>query len=630
MRIGLVSAPTLTRGEIQRPDSIDLGQHVPLGLLAVAAVAHARGHEIQVIDSNDAQLGLAAGARLALAVTERLEAFEPDLVGFGSISASYPLTIAMATEYKRRNPTRIVVLGGPQASVVARETLYAFPEIDFIIRGEADLSFPDFLDRLAGRGDISKTDGLTFRHEGEICEHAMGAFPDLAQLPLPLYHLNHHIDRETTLALELGRGCPYACTFCSTNDFFRRRFRLKRPEQVLGEMRELAKRYGTSRFELVHDMFTVDRRKVIELCDVFSLAQEPFTWSVSARTDRVDPELLRRMHDAGCRGIFYGIETGSQRLQKVIRKRLDLGTAREALKVTSNLGMHSVASLIIGFPEETVEDLRGTVDFFVDSLRLRGVTPQLHLLAPLAGTPLARSHELVAAIAQSDLSANLGTSEERASIERHPDVFSSFLALPSCLPRSVLAGLREFLIEAAVELRWLLIALHDEWHSLELAERFFAWSCQSGELCRDSILEFVRVELLRETRAPRALTSLLMLYEPNEELEEPSPDEARQGFGGLQLGSEVRLVRLPVDYVELLTALTDAKDLASLPPVDRAYLIRTSGPKPEVIEIDFQLAEVLEACRGDHTADELCSISALPRVEVLAALQQLQAGGLLA
>lgn len=623
MRAILVGPPTLTRDELADPAAVDLGQHLPLGLLAVAAVAEATGHRVEVVDTNDLLIEHGPGRDLARAVSERIDASGAGLVGFGSISASYPITIAMARETKRRRTDLTCVLGGPQASAVASETLEAFSEVDYVLRGEADTSFPFFLDRLENGADPTDTDGLTFRRDGKIVERPVGPLPDLATLPLPLYRLSPHIDADTTLALELGRGCPYACTFCSTNDFFRRQFRLKPAEQVLAEMRRLAGQYGVGSFELVHDMFTVDRRKVIELCDVLKASGDAFTWSVSARTDRVDDELLERMSEAGCRGIFYGIETGSQRLQKIVRKRLDLGKARQALRATSDLGINAIASLIVGFPDETEVDFRQTVDFFVDALRSPRVTPQLHLLAPLPGTPIARNNPLRPDDRRSDISSDLGSDDERAVIERYPDVFSSFLAVPTGLPRSILDGVREFLVEFAVELRWLLVALHHEWHAYDLARRFWASYGKTTAPTRALLRTFVREQLLPESRAPASLESLLRLY-----ADEPNPDEpsgGRQPASGPRVASDARFVRLRVNYGELLSTLESGGDLAALETMETAYLMRTSRGRHEVVALDPILARVL--ANGEPN-DLPGSANAAP--EVRAALQYLRDEALIA
>src|SRR5262249_32027050 len=151
--------------------------------------------------------------------------------------------------------------------------------------------------------------------------------------------------------------------------FFRRKFRLKSPAQMLEHMRAIASRYGIRNFKLVHDMFTVDRKRVVEFCEALIASGEQFGWSCSARTDCVDAELLELMSRAGCHGLFFGVETGSARLQKIIDKGLDLDQSRAVIDTAHRLGMGNTVSLITGFPEENQDDLRETLAMYVHAMR---------------------------------------------------------------------------------------------------------------------------------------------------------------------------------------------------------------------------------------------------------------------
>ena len=131
-------------------------------------------------------------------------------------------------------------------------------------------------------------------------------------------------------------------------------------------MKAIKQEYEVQYFSLVHDMYTVDRKRVVAFCETLLASQEQFRWGCSARTDCVDDELLRLMAEAGCTGIFFGIETGSQRLQRVINKKLDLDEARARIEEADRCGITMSVALIIGFPEETRDDLRDTVHFFID------------------------------------------------------------------------------------------------------------------------------------------------------------------------------------------------------------------------------------------------------------------------
>src|SRR5205823_7536377 len=156
-----------------------------------------------------------------------------DFFGFSTVCSSYPLTLRIAAEIKRAHRKSMVVLGGPQASVVDVSTMRAFPWIDLVVRGEAEQTLPDLVDALAGHGSLAAVPGITFRQDKEIVRSPDAPLVlDLDALPFPAFHLFPDVRFCHHFPLELGRGCPFACTFCSTNDFFRRRFRLKSPAHM--------------------------------------------------------------------------------------------------------------------------------------------------------------------------------------------------------------------------------------------------------------------------------------------------------------------------------------------------------------------------------------------------------------
>jgi radical SAM superfamily enzyme YgiQ (UPF0313 family) len=270
------------------------------------------------------------------AVAEHLKSLSFDIFGFGSICSSYPLTLRLAREVKRLNPNSLVILGGPQASVVDVATMRAFPFVDFVVRGEAERTFTVLLNYLSagpGGSQLEDIPGITFRNGADVIRNSNApVIENLDDLPLPAFDLDPNLEDREAVHLEIGRGCPFACSFCSTNDFFRRNFRLKSSEKMIEQMKCLEQAYGIRNFSLIHDMYTVDRKKVMAFCEAVLACGHEFTWTCSARTDCIDDELIGLMARAGCRGIFFGIETGSSRLQAVIKKNLNLSEARERIE----------------------------------------------------------------------------------------------------------------------------------------------------------------------------------------------------------------------------------------------------------------------------------------------------------
>jgi radical SAM superfamily enzyme YgiQ (UPF0313 family) len=402
-----------------------------------------------------------------------------DLLGFSSICTSYPTTIRLAGLVARELPESYIVFGGPQASVVDVSTLEAFDYIDAVVRGEAEESLPALVQGFAEGQPPLSVAGVSFRHGGSIQRNpSASAITDLDALPMPAFDLHPFVSSLEAIPLEIGRGCPFSCRFCSTNDFFRRRFRLKSPERTLGQMRELHDRYGIRKFDLIHDMFTVDRQKVVAFCELLISNGSPFEWACSARTDCIDEALLEIMKAAGCTGIFFGIETGSQRLQAVIDKGLDLSESRRMLATADRIGIKTTASLITGYPEETLEDFRQTLEFFGDAVQLPWLDPQLHILWPLAETPLTTEYRDRLFLDENRFERSENGWEQdalaRELIAAHPDIFSNFYAFPCEIDRGFLQDATQFLIHASIRCNGLLQALRlFEGDLLRLAQRWY-------------------------------------------------------------------------------------------------------------------------------------------------------------
>jgi len=241
------------------------------------------------------------------------------------------------------------------------------------------------------------------------------------------------------------------------------------------------------------------------------------------------------MAQAGCRGIFFGIETGSARLQKIIDKGLDLAEAAGRIGTCDKFEIKTAVSLITGFPEETTSDLRDTVGFFMDSLRYDWADPQLCILAPLADTPIYKQHrnDLIFDDVISDMSFQ-GWKQDPADvkmIDDFPEIFPNFYSVPTpFLDRQLIKELREFVLSGMQVFRWLLIGLHqDSGNLLDVFNQWREWrSRNKGPMPDDNVrfyytqpafhrefLEFVRSHYLSVSSRARVAISTLADYEAN-------------------------------------------------------------------------------------------------------------------
>jgi radical SAM superfamily enzyme YgiQ (UPF0313 family) len=651
MKVCLISAPTTNDfddPEIAESDAIrTIAEHAPLGVLSLAAVLEQRGLQPEVVDLNRLYYDWlrsedhGSGKKdFCGYVAAYFEASSFDFFGFSTICSSYPVTLRIAREVKYSHPNAFIALGGPQASVVDVQTMKNFPFIDCIVRGEAENTLPQLLDALSGDGPASVIAGITYRHGQELVRKPNATVvEDLDCLPFPAFHLYPYTRACEYIPLELGRGCPFACTFCSTNDFFRRRFRLKSPSHIIGEMKRIKDTYGISSFDLVHDMFTVDRKKVVAFCEGILDSGEEFYWGCSARTDCIDDELIALMAKTGCRGIFFGIETGSARLQKIIKKGLDLPEAAARIKFNDRCKIRTAVSLITGFPEETVDDLSDTINFFLDSLRYDYAEPQFCLLAPLAETPVQAEHRdsLIFDDIISDMSFQGWQQDpvDREMIAAYPDIFPNFYSVPTPhLDRQFLKELREFVLNGMTMFRWLLVGIYqDSGDFLEVFTHWRAWREKSrgpypggnptmyyaGPSFHEDFLEFVRSDYLTSRAKAVVALSVLTDYESAFNGQESCAGgeehdgEPGEDFGGL-IGPDVtpvrargvRITRLNADYGKIVLSLRRKGRLDRVRKSNVTLVTReTAEKRVEVLQLSPLSAELLFLCDDKRTVREV-------------------------
>jgi radical SAM superfamily enzyme YgiQ (UPF0313 family) len=428
--------------------------YLPLGLLSVAAVLERSGHTVEVLDPNL----IAYDERISdikfldKQLVARIEACNPDWVGFTTMCDSYYHTISLAKKL-RADISVPIVLGGPQATATASETLEAFSAIDFILHGESESSLPYFLDALEGRILFEAVPGLTFRDRGQIrTSISAPLIPNLDDLPAPAFHHYSQLaGRLQCLPIEAGRGCPFSCDFCSTALFWERKYRLKSGQRMLQEIELLEGIFGTGKlFRFIHDMLTVDKRLVRRFCEILAQADPVRSWTCSARVDCVDAELLELMARAGCRSVYFGVESGSLDMQQKMKKRLKVEQILPRVATARSLGMEVTVSFMSGFPEETLSDLEETLVLVFECVRQHGdsVEVQMHSLAPYIGTEVYDKNEADLRFDGyfSDQTGQLISALDVLIIEEYPKLFSNFYYIPTKhYPRRILFGLDSFI-----------------------------------------------------------------------------------------------------------------------------------------------------------------------------------------
>ena len=415
--------------------------YLPLGSLYLISALEKAGLRV---DFRDYQLrpGTAADLLEPDSLADFLEESAP-IVGISCMVSMLPFVVLGTRRFKERHPESKLILGGPGPSGVARALVEAMPWIDVVARGEGDVTAPELVRALKDGGDLASVRGITYRSDGKACETAARPrINNLDDLPLPAYHAVD-LSRYTSFAVVTGRGCPFNCSFCDVGPLWENRVLLRGVDGVLKELETLRKTYGIQKISFADDTFTLQRSRTEALMrGVGSLG---LRWSCLSRVDKLDEDLLAKMAAAGCEAIFFGIESGSDKVLAKIDKRFTIEEATEKVELTTKYIKQIITSYIWGFPFETMDDFKCTI-FSILSMWHLGAMAGLKLLSPM---PLSRLgiefrdriefSERLCSVFASLGNITPGMTGKRADIpeefkeiiRRFPDVFEGFYFIRS-------------------------------------------------------------------------------------------------------------------------------------------------------------------------------------------------------
>ncbi len=306
---------------------------------------------------------------------------------------------------------------GTHVTPIPRETLRAYPSLDFVLFGEPDLTIRDLLDHLEGKVDqrspemkhlfekqmgyqsavkedgtvdMSRISGLAWRSGNDLHVNIPRPFvSDLNDLPIPAHHLlplqtyRMPMMKGPFTFIVSSRGCPAGCTYCIKHVSYQYSVRVRAPEKIVEELWVL-KKLGINNIHMYADLFTVNREQVVNLCRMIIDQGLKIKWTCNSRVDFVDEEMLSLMGQAGCWFISWGIESANEAILKHARKGAKPVQVRQALLWSKKAGINNWGYFIIGLPGETEATIRETIEF-AKSLPLD--IALFHIAAPYPGTP---------------------------------------------------------------------------------------------------------------------------------------------------------------------------------------------------------------------------------------------------
>jgi anaerobic magnesium-protoporphyrin IX monomethyl ester cyclase len=350
----------------------------PLGLGSINALLRREGFDARLVNAS-AWSWDRAGRFLA---SER-----PDLFGVSVFTFNRHEAMRLAALARAANPRCLIVAGGPHATHLAHHLLERYPAIDLVVRGEGEETMLELARALAaGRfeGALPSVRGITYRTPGGLVDTSdRPVIADLDRLPHPCAEpAGIGVDPVTQFEFIItSRGCPAACTFCSSPDFWGRSLRFRSADNMIEEVKLLRERHGVVYVSVRDDTFTVSRRRVIDFCRGLIDAGIDLLWDCQSRVTIVDEERLAWMRRAGCTHIQYGVESGSPRMLLRLNKGITPDQVRQAARVTRRVGLGLSIYLITGIDSETDADLDSTVRLIEE------IRPHDGLVSPMTVYP---------------------------------------------------------------------------------------------------------------------------------------------------------------------------------------------------------------------------------------------------
>ena len=423
------------------PVNVEYGRlppYVAYGLFSLESIANGRGHAVDVLPVvplwEDGRT-FATSEEVATTVADLIPTDRYPVVGFSTMCSSFHHTLNVIQVVKRRSPQTRIWVGGPHASVRPEAVLAAYPEVEAVFVGEAELTFAAALERCATSSD-SALDGIPgvcvrgFPFVGRELIADLDDLPYVDEAPgfLPAFAAARAAGLDEPLPVEAERGCSGRCAFCSTKSFWGRRVRRKSDTRIVEEMHRLNRATGMRAFTLLGDNLANPRRRLLSLCETLRDQAPAFTWNGQFKLDRLNESDLDVLWSGGCRGFFVGVESASQTTLERIGKDVDLERELRVILAAVDRGFKVVTSFIIGFPWETRVDIDATYHLHVQLLK-RGVFHSLLTsLSPLPGTELAERYQPnlltrkgVSLTARDDLAYGL---ETIALMDRCPELFT--------------------------------------------------------------------------------------------------------------------------------------------------------------------------------------------------------------
>jgi radical SAM superfamily enzyme YgiQ (UPF0313 family) len=348
----------------------------PLGVGYLATVLEAQGHAVRIFDQN------VEGQEDGL-LFDLVAQFQPGIVGFSVITPNYPVARRQIRRLRQEHPGVHIIAGGVHANLFPDDLIA--DGVDAVVLGEAEPGIAELVCSLQEGRPLGGLAGLVFRDPAGQAVRTPGG-PSVARLDqVPVIKRSlYHLERYSHHSMMASRGCPFHCAFCCnyTGTVRQNGVGIRGPEPVLAEMIHLRDQYGAREIFFADDLFLVRKKDILEFCRAYIERRAGVEWIGQMRADRVDEEVGAAMALAGCRRVYFGVESGSDKILSSANKGMNRDQIRLGVRAAQKAGLRVKTGWIFGLPGP-LEEQYESIPFMLD---LRPHEISIHQLIPFPGT----------------------------------------------------------------------------------------------------------------------------------------------------------------------------------------------------------------------------------------------------
>lgn len=359
----------------------------PLNLMYLGGALENASMSVKIIDDDLMQRGYKR-------VSELASVLDPSVVGITATTSTIKNALEYLKSIKEVLPNVLTVIGGPHTTFIPLETLKSCPSLDVAVIGEGEETMVELTDKFCDEnyGKLEEVKGIVYRDptNGNIkLNSPRPLIKDLDSIPFPARHLvpfeSYNTTKKQSSDMITSRGCVFSCSYCSSSLIMGKKFRYRSPGNVADEIEELIENYKIKDIAFMDDTFMLHKRRANAIADEIKSRGLDIGFVASSRVDMVDKSLLEKLKDAGLSTLYYGVESGSQRVLDLMKKGITIKQAENAVKIAKDVNLDVLTSFILGFPGETREEIDKTIDF---SIKLNADYSQFSILTPFPGTPI--------------------------------------------------------------------------------------------------------------------------------------------------------------------------------------------------------------------------------------------------